>query len=199
MKVMLLKDIYELGRAGEVKRVADGYGRNYLIPQGLAVLATPGALKQADRIKAQATVQRKSLNEEMSTVAEQLNGIVLSYTARASETEKLYGSITTQMIAESISEKIGVEINRRQIVSQPLRELGEHKVQVRLTVDLVPEVTVMIYGEGEDQESPEMVLDVEPDTEIVEGEALDEEGQESLNEEEEGETEGDVVEESAVE
>jgi large subunit ribosomal protein L9 len=149
MKVLLLKDVYKLGRAGDVKRVADGYGRNYLLPQGLAVLATPGALKQSEKIRTEAAAQRQELNKEMSGVAQRLEGIVLTFPARASETGKLYGSITTQMIAEAISEKAGVEIARRQVDAQPLRVLGEHKVHVRLTVDLVPEILVIVYREGE--------------------------------------------------
>jgi large subunit ribosomal protein L9 len=159
MKVLLLKDVFKLGRAGDVKRVADGYGRNYLLPQGLAVLATPGALKQVERIKSQATVQRNALNEQLGDVAAQLNGMVLSFSARASETGKLYGSITTQMIADSISKKTGLEINKRQVYSQPLRALGEHSVQVRLTVDLVPEITVLVNREGEE---PEEIIIQEP-------------------------------------
>jgi large subunit ribosomal protein L9 len=149
MKVLLLKDVYKLGRAGEVKRVADGFGRNYLLPQGLAVLATPSALKQAERIREEAGARRQELNQEMGGVAEKLEPVVLTFPARASETGKLYGSITTQMIAEALSEKVGVEITRRQIDSQPLRALGEHKVHVRLTVDLVPEVSVIVHREGE--------------------------------------------------
>ena len=199
MKVLLLKDVFKLGRAGDVKRVADGYGRNYLIPQGLAVLATPGALKQTDRITAQATVQREALNEELGAVAEQLSGVVLTFTARASETGKLYGSVTTQMIADSISEKIGVEINRRQVDSQPLRALGEHKVEVRLTVDLVPEVTVIVYSEGEEQEVLETALDIDAEAE-VEGEEVPEEDQpEASSEELTQETEQEDEEETAVE
>lgn len=159
MKVLLLKDVFKLGRAGDVKRVADGYGRNYLLPQGLAVLATPGALKQVERIKTQATVQRNALNEQLGDVAEQLNGMVLSFSARASETGKLYGSITTQMIADSISKKTGVEVSKRQVYSQPLRALGEHSVQIRLTVDLVPEITVLVNREGEE---PEEIIIQEP-------------------------------------
>jgi large subunit ribosomal protein L9 len=159
MKVLLLKDVFKLGRAGDVKRVADGYGRNYLLPQGLAVLATPGALKQVERIKTQATVQRNALNEQLGDVAEQLNGMVLSFSARASETGKLYGSITTQMIADSISKKTGVEVSKRQVYSQPLRALGEHSVQIRLTVDLVPEITVLVNREGEE---PEEIFIQEP-------------------------------------
>jgi large subunit ribosomal protein L9 len=170
MKVLLLQDVFKLGRAGDVKRVADGYGRNYLMPQGLAVLATSGALKQVDRIKSQATIQREALNEELGVVAEQLNGMVLSFTARASETGKLYGSITTQMVADSITEKADIEINRRQVFSQPLRSLGEHTVQIRLTIDLIPEVTVIINSEEEEQEALEMQEPVKPSSD--EGEEL---------------------------
>lgn len=149
MKVLLLKDVYKLGRAGDVKKVANGYGRNYLIPQGLAVLATPGALKQAERIRAEAAAQRERLNQELSSVAEQIEGLGLTFAARASETGKLYGSVTTQMIAQAISEQIGMQVTRRQIDSQPLRNLGEHVVSVRLTVDLIPTVKVIVYREGE--------------------------------------------------
>jgi large subunit ribosomal protein L9 len=149
MKVLLLKDVYKLGRAGDVKRVADGYGRNYLLPQNLAVLATAGALKQAERIRELASAQRAILNNEMGGVAEKLADFQVSFPAKASETGKLYGSITTQMIADAVSEKVGVEINRRQIDTQPVRMLGEHKGRVRLTVDLIPTIKVVVYREGE--------------------------------------------------
>ncbi|NJD58041.1 MAG: 50S ribosomal protein L9 [Anaerolineales bacterium] len=149
MKVLLLKDVYKLGRAGDVKRVADGYGRNYLLPQGMAVLATPEALKMSERIREKANVQRAIVNEEMDTVAKQIVGLTLAFPAKASETGKLYGSVTTQMIADAIKAKAGVEIARRQIDSQPLRMLGEYKVHIRLTVDLIPTIDVIVYREGE--------------------------------------------------
>ncbi len=154
MKVLLLKDVYKLGRAGDVKKVADGYGRNYLLPQGLAVLATPGALKQSEHIRAKANEQRAILNKEMGVIAEKLNDQVVTFTSKASETGKLYGSITTQAIAEAISKKAGVEISRRQIDTQPLRSLGEHKVRVRLSVDMIPTIKVIVYREGEAQVIP---------------------------------------------
>jgi large subunit ribosomal protein L9 len=149
MKVLLLKDVYKLGRAGDVKKVADGYGRNYLLPQGMAVLATPEALKGAERIREKANVQRAIVNQEMDAVAKQITGLTLTFPARASETGKLYGSVTTQMIAEAIQAKTGVEIARRQIDSQPLRMLGDYKVYIRLTVDLIPTIDVTVYREGE--------------------------------------------------
>lgn len=149
MKVLLLKDVYKLGRAGDVKKVADGYGRNFLIPQGLAVLATAGAVKQAESIRTRAAAQRAELNKEMGGVAEKLTGLVIGFPARAGETGKLYGSITTQMIADEISRKAGTTVERRHIECEPIRTLGEHKCIVRLTVDLVPEVKIIVHREGE--------------------------------------------------
>ncbi|HWQ84580.1 MAG TPA: 50S ribosomal protein L9 [Anaerolineales bacterium] len=149
MKVLLLKDVYKLGRAGDVKRVADGYGRNYLIPQGLAVLATPGALKQAEQIRTTAATHRSALNKELGGVAQQLGKLILTFPAKAGETGKLYGSITPQMIADVIREKSGVEVTRRQLDFEPIRTLGEHKIHIRLTMDLIPEVVVIVHREGE--------------------------------------------------
>lgn len=149
MKVMLIKDVYKLGRAGDIKRVADGYGRNFLLPKGLAVLATTGALKKVEAVKAEAAVQRQSLNKEMGGVAELLAGKVFTFSSKAGETGKLYGSITTQMIADAIKSKYGAEVDRHQIEIDPVRTLGEHKGHIRLTVDLVPEITVVVYREGQ--------------------------------------------------
>lgn len=149
MKVLLVKDVYKLGRAGDVKRVADGYGRNYLIPQGLAVLATAGALKQVEHIRTQANTRRAVLNKEMSGVAEILSKLTLAFAAKAGETGKLYGSITPQMIVDQIQKKANLEISRRQIDLEPIRALGTHKVHIRLTMDLVPEITVIVHREGE--------------------------------------------------
>ena len=149
MKVLLLDDVYNLGRAGDVKKVANGFGRNFLLPQGLAVLATPGALKEVERITAEANSRRTILNEEMAGVGEKMVGLQLQFPARAGETGKLYGSVTTQMLAADISEKIGVEISKRQIDSEPLRLLGMHNIKVRLTMDLIPEISVVVYRDGE--------------------------------------------------
>lgn len=167
MKVLLLKDVYKLGRAGEVKKVANGYGRNYLIPQGLAMLATKGAAKMADRIKVRADRERAVLNDEMSGVAEQINGMVLRFPARASETGRLYGSISTRMLAESISEELEMEIKHTQVDTQPLRMLGEHTVNIRLTVDLVPEIKVIVHREGEAiEEATEEEVEAEVETDV---------------------------------
>lgn len=149
MKVLLLKDVYKLGRAGDVRRVADGYGRNFLLPQGLAVLATAGALKQAEHIRSRAATNRAQLNQELGGVAEKLGKLTLTFPTRAGETGKLYGSITAQMIADQVKSKLGIELNRRQIDAEPLRTLGTHKVHVRLTMDLVPVLNVIVHRDSE--------------------------------------------------
>ncbi|HSQ39040.1 MAG TPA: 50S ribosomal protein L9 [Anaerolineales bacterium] len=146
---MLIKDVYKLGHAGDVKKVADGYGRNFLIPQGLAVLATAGALKQIERIKGQAEIRRTEQNSELKGLAEQINGVALDFTVKAGETGKLYGSITTQDIATALTEKIRFEIKRQQVDMQPIREIGEHIAHIRLTMDLVPEIKITVHREGE--------------------------------------------------
>jgi len=153
MKVLLIKDVYKLGRAGDVKKVADGYGRNFLLTKRLAVLATPGTLKTAEKIRSQAEVRRTALNSELKDLADHVNGITLTFAAKAGETGKLYGSITTQDVATAIQEQTRYELKRHQIDMQPIRELGEFKAHVRLTVDLIPEVKIIVHREGEAAEA----------------------------------------------
>jgi large subunit ribosomal protein L9 len=162
MKVLLIRDVYKLGRAGDVKKVADGYGRNYLLPQGLALLATPGVLKQADRIRQKAGEERARLNQELGAVAERVTGLELIFPVKAGETGRLYGSVTTAMMAEAIEDATGVAIDRRQIDSQPIKMLGVHPVNVRLTIDLVPEVTVVVHREDESPESAYALVEKMP-------------------------------------
>lgn len=153
MQVLLLQDVYKLGRAGQVKKVANGYGRNFLIPQGLATSATKGAVVQAERIAAEADKRRSTLNSEMGVVATKFAGLQLFFPARAGETGKLYGSVTTQDIADQLNEKLSLKIDKRQIHSQPLRLLGMHKGAVRLTLDIIPEFEMVVYREGESPEN----------------------------------------------
>lgn len=165
MKVMLIKDVYKLGRAGDIKKVADGFGRNFLVPQGLAVLATAGALKQAEKIRSQAEVRRTELNSELKDLATLISGVVVSFGAKAGETGKLYGSITTQDVATAIQEQTRYEVKKQQIDMQPIRNLGEFKARVRLTMDLIPEVKIIVYREGEvHEEGAAESVEVEAET-----------------------------------
>jgi large subunit ribosomal protein L9 len=149
MKVLLTQDVYNLGHAGEVKTVADGYGRNYLLPRGMAVLATAGAVKRADTIKAAALRRRAQEQSDMQAVAQVINGVTLTFTARTGEKGKLYGSITTAQIADKISAVLGKEFDRRKIaLREPIRMIGSYPVQVRLATDIVPVVNVVVVQEG---------------------------------------------------
>ncbi|HET6845270.1 MAG TPA: 50S ribosomal protein L9 [Anaerolineales bacterium] len=153
MKVLLIKDVYKLGRAGDVKKVADGYGRNFLLTQGLAVLATAGTLKTAEKIRAQAEIKRAALNSELKGLSDQIAALSLAFPVKAGETGKLYGSITTQDVASAIQEQTRYEVKRQQIDMQPIRTIGEFKARVRLTVDLIPEVRILVHREGESAEA----------------------------------------------
>ncbi len=157
MKVLLLKDVYKLGHAGDVKKVADGYARNYLIPRNFAVLATAGAVKQAETLRTAANSLRQKLTAELGGLAEKINGTKLYFPAKAGETGKLYGSITTQVIADALNKELGENIDRRVVVHQPIRELGTYKVPVRLTADLIATISVTVHREGQAPEAPEPV------------------------------------------
>lgn len=171
MKVLLLKDVYKLGRAGDVKKVADGYGRNFLLPQGMAILATPGAMKQVERIRAKAEIRRSAQNEELQGVAEEFQGLTLTFGAKAGETGKLYGSVTTQNVADALQEKVRYEIKRHQIDMQPIRNLGEFNAHIRLTIDLVPEIKIIVHREGESIETAYEIAPTEAEAQTTMQEA----------------------------
>ena len=149
VKLLLVEDVENLGRSGDIVSVKPGYARNFLIPQRLATLATANAIKQAETLRQNAAITRAKLNAELSGVAEKLNALVITFSVKAGETGKLYGSVTSAQIAEEIKKNSGLDVDRRNVGHQPLRELGEYKVPVRLTTDLIPQVKVVIHREGE--------------------------------------------------
>lgn len=149
MKVILLEDVYKHGVAGEVVRVADGFARNYLIPRGMAIKATPRSLKRLEELRATVAVRRAQRDVELERVAEALQDVTLFFAVKAGETGKLYGSVTPADIAQELQEQLGVGFDRRRIGDRPLRELGSHAVMVRLSSSLTPTVQVVLYREGE--------------------------------------------------
>jgi large subunit ribosomal protein L9 len=149
MKVILLDYVYKHGVAGEVIDVADGFARNFLIPKGLAVQATPGALQRAQKLREQAASRRAALENQMNELARQINGVELIFGRRAAPTGKLFGSVTTSEIAEALLEATGIDINRRRISQQALREVGTHEVPVRLGNELAPVLKITIVPEQE--------------------------------------------------
>ncbi len=150
VKVLLVQDVYKLGRAGDVKEVARGYARNFLIPQGLAVVATPENLRMAEKIRARAEKERAEATARWQSVADKMQDLTLYFPVRASETGKLYGSVSPRMIAQALTEELGVEITHHQVDTDPIRFLGEYEIPIRLTIDLVPRVKVVIHRIGEE-------------------------------------------------
>jgi large subunit ribosomal protein L9 len=148
MEVLLLKDVEQLGQTGQIKRVADGYARNYLIPRGLATIAKPGAIKQAEvQRKSDARRQAKELDEAQA-LAQILDGRIVTFQARAGESDRLYGSITNANIADALAEQIDQDVDRRKIdMEEPLKALGTHAVTVRLAPGAEAKVTVIIERE----------------------------------------------------
>jgi large subunit ribosomal protein L9 len=155
MKVLLLEDVDNLGFAGSLVTVADGYGRNYLIPRKLAALASEGALKKAEQVRKAGERKRAHLLAEAQALTQRIEGLTLTFRARAGETGKLYGSVTTADLAEALERELGHEFDRRRIISDPLRQLGEHTVPVRLMTDVSADLKVVIEPEeGEVEERP---------------------------------------------
>ena len=191
MKVLLKEDVENLGYAGEVFKVADGYGRNYLIPKGMAVLANPSVMKQAEAWRKKAEARRAEMQAEHEALSVSIEATTLTFTARAGNTGKLFGSVTTSQITDSLNETIGTEIDRRKVGTEPLRQLGEHKVVVRLSSDFHPHVTVII--ESEDGEVLQVIEEEEEAFEEIEIEAVDVDEDESDTEEASEEMEIEAV------
>lgn len=150
MRVILTRDVKNVGEAGAIKNVADGYARNYLIPRGLAKLATGSAQKEVTVQQRTTAKREKRLLSEAEELAEALNGIELTFKAKAGEKDRLYGSITTADIAEQLTQRAHTEVDKRKIVlEEPIRELGAHTVLVKLMGAVTAEVTVIVEKETE--------------------------------------------------
>lgn len=143
MKVILKKDVDNLGEAGEIVDVADGYGHNYLVPRGLAMRATKGAVKDAEAI-ARARKQRESRTiAEAQRQAEQLDGKPVTLTAKAGEDGQLYGSVGVSAVAQAASDQLGIPVSRKQLeLERPIKSVGEYEVPVRIHRDVTATLRV---------------------------------------------------------
>ena len=151
MKILLTQDVENLGKAGQIKRVADGYARNFLIPKGMAVLATEGTVQQAElKSKAEAKHQKQT-EDDAASQAEVLWQVTLTFKARAGEKGKLYGSITSSDIVEALERQTGRRLDKRkvQLEGAAIRELGVHRVPIKLITNVTPEITVVVEREEE--------------------------------------------------
>lgn len=173
VKVILMQDVPKLGIAGTVQDVAPGYARNYLIPQGMATIATTGSIRQVEERQAAEAKRIAKQEEELRGLSERIQGTRIEIQVRAGEQGRLYGSITAADVAEQLSKAVGEEIDRRKVdLDEPIRSLGEHEVTVRLVGRLTPTVTVVAFdpdyvpepaqpeGEAEAQTSDEADEDI---------------------------------------
>ena len=148
MKIVMRQDVPKVGEAGTIQTVSDGYARNYLIPKGLAVVATSGELKVATHNIAVKERKITRQEDQLRSLADKIEGQRLVFTARAGDQGRLYGSITATDVATSLAQKIGEDVDRRRVVlDEPLRSLGEHSVTLHLVGRLRPQITVVIEAE----------------------------------------------------
>jgi large subunit ribosomal protein L9 len=155
MKVILLQDVEGLGKAGDLKDVANGYARNYLLPRRLAAGATPELLANHQQRIAAEQRKREKQQESNQQQAERLGQVSLTFKARVGRQGRLYGSITSQDIAAGLRESEGITIDRRVIeLPEPIRTLGTFKVPVKLAQKLEPEITVNVIDESASAAAP---------------------------------------------
>ncbi len=150
MQVILIQDVANLGYKNDIVKVKDGYGRNYLIPQKLAVIASEGAKKQlAENLKQQAHKLAK-LRDDAQALATQLQAVRLTIPMKASENGKIFGSVTNQQIAEAL-EAIGINIERKLIAVEPVKELGEGKAIAKLHREVKAEIAFTVVEAKEEE------------------------------------------------
>jgi large subunit ribosomal protein L9 len=148
MEVILKEDVAKLGSRGDVVKVADGYGRNYLLPRKLAIEATRGNKTVIEQMKAAAVRRSAREKSEAEALSQQFDGLTVTFARRAGEHEQLFGSVTSSDIAEAL-EKKGFAIDRRKIqLHDPLKSVGEFTIPVRLHKDVTTHLRVIIEKEA---------------------------------------------------
>jgi large subunit ribosomal protein L9 len=148
VKVILTQDVSSLGKSGELKDVADGYARNYLIKQNLAVPAAGGAYRAWQHDIASREEKRKREREEAEIAAQRISSTTLTMGVKVGEGGKLYGSITAKDIADALARR-GINIDRHKVdLDEPLKTLGTYKVAIRVFAGLTPEVTIAVEPKG---------------------------------------------------
>ena len=187
MKVVFLEDVEGVAQGGDVKEVANGFARNYLIPKRLALLASPDALQRVQRLKRQAGSTRLKRLEDITAIGEAMDGVQVNVEMRAGASGRLYGSVTNAIVAAELSKMTERAIDRRTVeLAEPIREVGRHAVRVRLHAEVSANVTVLVHpsdtdpaefleallkaeAEEEERAKAEAVADAEEATEEASG------------------------------
>lgn len=151
MKVILADDIDRLGRKGDVVTVADGYGRNFLVPRGLAMIATKGALKQAEHMRRARDEMERKAKEEATEKVRRFAASPVYISARAGEGGRLFGSVTKSDVARAIEEQLGESVDRHLVrLDEPIRNLGTHEIEVHLHEEVNALVSVEVIAHDEE-------------------------------------------------
>jgi len=149
VKVVFLEDVEGSGRVGEIKNVADGFARNFLLPRGLAAPATADAIRKGEARAAAEARRQAGLDEQARTLAEKLAGAPITIVAKAGRRGRLFGSVTQADIAQELTNLLGQEVDRHQVLlAEPIKEVGSHEVVVQLTRNVQPSVSVEVVAEG---------------------------------------------------
>ena len=145
MKVIFLQDVPKVAKAGEIKEVADGYGRNFLIPQNLALLARSSTISMAE-VQQRIKEQKLSANmTELTQMADHLEGKEITLQARVGSKERLYGAITASDIASELESATGIAVDKRKIeLNEPIHQIGSYDIAIRLAKDIVPKIKVTV-------------------------------------------------------
>ncbi|MBQ2645162.1 50S ribosomal protein L9 [bacterium] len=148
MEIILTKDVQNIGEAGDIVKVKDGYARNFLLPQNLATKATPGAIANREKNLARIKAKQEKLHQEALAIQEKLSAVeALEIAAKAGESGKLFGTITTKRLAEEILAKTGIEIDRKEItLNAPLNRLGKFVMTIKLTSKVKAEMNVNVIA-----------------------------------------------------
>jgi large subunit ribosomal protein L9 len=175
MKVILLHEVPNLGKPGDVRDVADGFARNYLLPRQLVTPATPAALANLQQQVAAAQRRAEKLRQGYEGLAAQLEAVTLTFAVRVGRGDRLYGSVTSQDITNGLQEQEGLTIERRAIqLREPIRQLGTFEVPVRVASGFEPKIKVVVQPsqvEGAEPEAAEQPAAAETGTEPAEAEA----------------------------
>jgi large subunit ribosomal protein L9 len=146
MNVILREDIAGVGRRGDIVTVADGHARNYLLPRGLALVATDGAINQANAMRRARDLRETNDREAARTVAEALTARAFTVKAKSGNEGRLFGSVTTADIAAALAAQAGVTLDRKKIVAQPIRTTGSHSALVRLHADVECNIKISVVA-----------------------------------------------------
>ncbi len=147
MKVILMANVKNLGKKGDLVQVADGYARNYLLPKGLALVATEGKVKQLAQQQASAARRKLKEEERSRELAARLDGLTVRIYGKAGEGGRLFGSVNNKDIAEALQNEHGIEVDKRKIVlKEPIKQLGTYPVQVRLYPQVEAYLTVQVLA-----------------------------------------------------